>query len=237
MLKKRSQAGDTLIEVLLAFAILGLATIVAIRTMSEGYNRLYSSGQRSQVQAIMNGQLSILQAAHDNEVTAPASSAVWDNIITAIGTSAAIDDPVNPDGCTFSSGKNRMYFNTGLNNDWTSVWHVAAGSTSPAPQDGIPLPDGNRMWIEGQRVQASSGKSYYDFYIKACWYDGGARHQLKTVTRLYEVTEGVAVLPSTVSLATYRTSDISASRTINPSNLIGSVNNALLPLYLRKSDD
>ena len=202
-LKHRKQAGDTLVEVLLAFAIFGMAATTIIRTMNDGFSRMFSSGQQSQVQALMRGQISIVQAAHSAEVKDP-SYTVWDTLIDEIandpaGSSIYTQAAVNGDGCTYTLNKNRLYFATEPNGTWT-VPQKKAAITSAAgqavmAQTEAPSPDGISMWIEvkhtphGSMVNGTTnqGRGYYDFYVKACWSDGRINKQLKTVTRLYEL--------------------------------------------------
>lgn len=215
-LKHRKQAGDTLVEVLLAFAIFGMAATTIIRTMNDGFSRMFSSGQQSQVQALMRGQISIVQAAHNAEVKDPSSTA-WDTLIDEIsndpsGSSVYAQAAVNGDGCTYTLNKNRLYFATEPGDTWTEPQKEDA-ITAPAGQavtveTVAPSPDGISMWIEAKHTPhgsmvngtANQGRGYYDFYVKACWSDGRINKQLKTVTRLYELIpapgEGSPVTPT-----------------------------------------
>lgn len=202
MLKRRTkQTGDTLIEVLLAFSIFAMAVTTITRAMNDGYARMFSSGQQSQVQSLMRGQLALIQAAHDTEVKTPNAPA-WDNIIKAI----ALDGPtkaantqkvVNPDGCTYTLDKNRLFFNTAEDGVWTDVQKVdavPASTDQSAIPDGVtPSPDGTSLWIEAKYtppttdpVTLKQSRGFYDFYAKACWTDKVQR-QLKTVARLYDL--------------------------------------------------
>lgn len=195
----RAQAGDTLIEVLLAFAIFGAAAITITRAMNESLNQMFVHGQQSQVQAQMRGQLAIIQAAHDAEVRDP-NSRIWDDIVIRIandvsGSTINREKAVDADGCTYSESKNRLFFLTGDGGTWTAPSFVTTPTPGPAPAETItPRPNGNSMWIEGRYVRhgavvdgrTNTGRGYYDFYAKACWSDGRLERQQKTVMRLYD---------------------------------------------------
>lgn len=203
MLKRRTkQTGDTLIEVLLAFSIFAMAVTTITRAMNDGYARMFSSGQQSQVQSLMRGQLALVQAAHDSEVKNPNSPA-WDAIVASIAPNGPSKDAntrkqVNSDGCTYTLDKNRFFFNTAQNGVWTQPQMVAAAAApgdQPARPDGVtPSPDGTSLWIEAKYtpptthpVTGKQSRGFYDFYVKACWTDKVQR-QLKTLLRLYDLT-------------------------------------------------
>lgn len=205
--RKKRQAGDTLVEVLLAFSIFGAAATTITRTMNEGYSKMFISGQQSQTQALMKGQLAIVQAAHDAEVKDPNTS-VWDNIIAAIAdTDSTRRETVNADGCTYTINKNRIYFITAGGATWTQPQKVPA-VTDTAHQavtatTVTPKPDGTTIWIEAKYTPPNlitHSRGYYDFYVKGCWSDGSINRQLKTVTRLYDLVappgEGSPITPS-----------------------------------------
>lgn len=196
-LKRRSQAGDTLVEVLLAFTIFGMAATTIIRTMNDGFTRMSSSGQQSQIQSLMRGQAAIIQAAHNAEVKDPGST-TWDTLIEAIAaTPADRQTPVNGDGCTYTANKTRLYFDTDTNVPWTGPESrpALAVDTKVAADTVTPEPNGIAMWVEAKYTRhgalvngkTNNGRGYYDFYTKACWSDGRVDRQLKTVTRLYEL--------------------------------------------------
>lgn len=196
-LRRRRQAGDTLVEVLLAFTIFGMAATTIIRTMNDGFARMFSSGQQSQIQSLMRGQAAIIQAAHNAEVKDPSSS-TWDDLINAIASDAAKRQAaVNGDGCTYTVNKNRLYFITNTGEGWTGAESQPAvtSATKVSTDTVAPVPDGASMWIEAKHTphgavvngRTNNGRGYYDFYVKACWSDGRVDRQLKTITRLYEL--------------------------------------------------
>jgi type II secretory pathway pseudopilin PulG len=187
------QRGETLIEVLLAFAILGIALVTVMRTMDGGLSSMFVSGQRSQVEAQMRGQLAVLQAAHQKAVTSTdQSTADWTEIINAVATSAADrEEDVTADGCTYSPNKNRLYFTTDTTGTWTGDVATKTGGTM-VPNSVTPGPDGSTLWIEAQHVPQGTSdefaRGYYDFYIKSCWMGANSTpQQAKMITRFYDL--------------------------------------------------
>jgi hypothetical protein len=145
--------------------------------------------QQSQINAIMQSQQALLQAAHD-EKAEHSDATHWDAIIAAAST-----DPVNADGCTYSANKKRLYFPMS-GSDWLTVATKDTGinpvavtpNSSETPTDA----DGDAVWIEAQYTApdlTAKRRGYYDFYVKACWQDGSGSvpRQLKTVLRLYDL--------------------------------------------------
>lgn len=206
--RKKRQAGDTLVEVLLAFSIFGAAATTITRTMNQGYSQMFVSGQQSQVQAQMRGQMAIIQAAHDAEIKDP-NSTVWDDGIVRMiaDTDADRQAGVSADGCTYSLNKNRLYFTTPASSAWTQAQfvpkvtdtaHQAVTSSTVTPK-----PDGVSIWTEAKYTPpnlVTHSRGYYDFYEKGCWSDGGINRQLKTVLRLYDTVapagEGSPITPT-----------------------------------------
>lgn len=203
--RKKRQAGDTLVEVLLAFSIFGAAATTITRAMNEGFVQMFSSGQQSQVQGLMRGQLAIVQAAHDNEIKDPSSN-IWDLIINEIGDNDTEKQAaVNADGCTYSLNKNRLFFTTANGGTWTQPESVAkvtsTANQAVAVRTVTPSPNGNSMWIEARYTPpGTNNRGYYDFYAKSCWTDGRINRQLKTVLRLYDLvapaSEGSPLAPT-----------------------------------------
>jgi len=184
MLKhSNTQRGDALIEVLLAVAVMSLVITLAWRTMSLGFDRILVSSERSQTQSLINGQVAMLRAVHDD--AQDGNRANWQQVLNNLATAAP-----SSNGCSAVTNDNKFYFRL---NDQVNNWKqpVALSDTynptSPIITEGHPFP-GQGLWIEARRIQPSNpnARAYYDFYVKACWNHGG-QQQLKSVLRLYDV--------------------------------------------------
>lgn len=219
MLKGRSrlQRGETLIELLLAFAILSLALVTVMRTMNGGFGSLFVSGQRSQVESQMRGQLAILQSAHQQAVANPSGTeaANWNAIVASIGA-----DPlkaVDADGCAYTSQKNRLYFAAGSGTSWTGTVGVrSTGALTTSTE--TPTPNGNTLWIEARHTPKKDfARGYYDFYIKSCWDgDGSVRQQAKMVTRFYDLDAPAAPAYDNMSFVASSTGCANSTPASNP---------------------
>ena len=183
--KKSTQRGDTLIEVLIATAILAMAIVTVMSIMQRGLGAVQESSERTQVQALMNGQANILRSSRDSAITKPYSTK-WKLI-----TDQAISVAVNTNACIQAQAAKSFYFPQDNPADWTSIRSGAAFvSASPPAGEVIPAP-GHGLWVEGYKyTPAGAGQlAYFDFYIKACWSSNNnlaPNNELKTVVRLYD---------------------------------------------------
>ncbi|HEX8390335.1 MAG TPA: prepilin-type N-terminal cleavage/methylation domain-containing protein [Candidatus Saccharimonadales bacterium] len=195
--RRSGQRGDTIIEVLLALSILGflVATTYAAmtRSMATGFNSL----DRTNTQAVMNGQAGLLRAAHALYMDGDDPTA-WLAIVAL--SEANTNQGRREDGCTYGVNANHaFYLNTNLNPSApaaTQLAPITAGVTQirDLNADAGPRP-GNGLWIEGHRITRSTSTGVlqpdvYTFYIKSCtppvYGDGGSiNRQNKTVVRLY----------------------------------------------------
>lgn len=188
--KTARERGETLIELLLAFAILSMALVTVMRTMNGGLDSLFVNGQRSQVEAQMRGQLAVLQAAHQQAIKDP-SAADWAEITSKIAdTVTSQEQSVDANGCSYTANKNRLFFPTNDATSWTSEVDTKSGG-AVAPIGETPVPDGTSMWIEAKHTpkdETTFTRGFYDFYIKSCWQGGGdVEQEAKMVTRLYDI--------------------------------------------------
>lgn len=199
LMRHKRQRGDTLVEVILAFAIFGVAVVTVTRTMNTGLSRVFVSTQESQVNSIVEAQRTLLQRARDEAVRDPqqVTTGHWATLVAALASNPSsntkLEKAVNADGCTYTGDKNRVFFPM-TGSDWLVVNQVAStGNTDTAATASDVTPsgaDGNSVWIEGQYTTEPGGRGYYDLYIKACWQNTGGSvdvpRQLKTVIRLYD---------------------------------------------------
>lgn len=184
---KEGQRGDTIIEVLFAMTILAMVVTITINLMNNGFASMMSSMDRTNVQAIMNGQAALLRASRDKAVEG--DTAGWNaikNSVTApplgysnIGTPAV-------SGCT-PAGK-RFYFDPGAAEPWEPVDRTG----SPTKRAGTYPVAGDGIWIEAYKIDpdgVGTQPNYYDFYIKSCWrgYGSNIDQEAKVIVRLYEI--------------------------------------------------
>lgn len=187
---RTKQRGDTLVEVLLATAILAFLVAGTSVIMSTSLSRTQTALERTQVQAAIQGQASILRALRDAALKEYSDEAVtqWNQVMSYATTNATGQAAV----CTVGNYTGtRFYFNTGSGSG-TSSWlrantlgAITMDTQALPASDLLPTP-GDGLWIEAYR--GGSGQfPYYDFYIKSCWENigSGPKQELKTVVRLY----------------------------------------------------
>ena len=171
-IRAKREQGDTLVEVI----------------MNSSLSRVEVSLERTQVQAAMQGQASILRALRDAAIKEYSQDALpqWKTVMTyARPQNPTAEAAVCTDG---GFGGTRFYFKPDSTVD-TRSWLQAQTtplSMLPVGTDILPAP-GAGIWIEAYKGMDGGSLPYYDFYIKSCWENigSGPKQELKTVVRLY----------------------------------------------------
>lgn len=205
MLTRRTQRGDTLIEVLFAISVFSFVIVGALALMNQGTAASQRSLEITLVRQQIDAQAETLRFMHGSYVavyqtgisfnttdgtTSPAEE--WSRIVTdglvAGGTSGVSDCPattptgsfvVDPLNVRFISSSNKTLPGT----TFAQIQHAADGSFSDAPG----------LWIEAVRSEDStdtnqSNTGFIDFHIYACWEGTGMSipSTQGTIVRLYE---------------------------------------------------
>ncbi len=180
----RRESGDTLVEVLIAITILGAAAVAGLGIMNFGFGAILNSIERTQVQASINSQLSLLQYARDAYVQAgrPATPAeggakIWQDIMLNMTTANYSKDVCKSDASPNTNTGRKPFYIKENGTDQVPL------TTFPAA-NGVPTL-GNGLWVEAVRPSAST--NYIDFYVKACWQPvaGSTNQESRSVMRLY----------------------------------------------------
>lgn len=175
----RKQSGDTLVEVLVSIAVLGLVIVGAITIMTRGLSASQTALEHSQVRLLVTGQQEMLRQLRDDYVTDPSSAAgqLWHTIVTSSNNSS----PSYGDDCSVSTNKQGTAFY--LQQGTSSITRSSYTSTS-LPST-VPTP-GNGLWVEPAK-SAGVSPPYIDFVIRACWQGiGGINQRTVTAVRLYD---------------------------------------------------
>ncbi len=175
----RNQKGDTLVEVLVSVAVLGLVVVGAITIMTRGLSAAQTALEHSQVRLIITSQNEMLKRLRDDYTTDPSSAAgqLWHTIVASSNNSS----PSYGDNCSVSSDKQSTAFY--LDKQPTGITRSTySSSTLPS---GLPTP-GSGFWIEPSK-STSVQPPYMDFVIRACWQGiGGINQRTVTAVRLYD---------------------------------------------------
>jgi len=193
MLRNKSERGDTLVEVLLATAILAFLVAACAVIMNSGLASVQTALERTQVQAAMQGQASILRALRDAALKEFSEEAKvqWSTVMSyATSKNSTAETAV----CTVGGySGTRFHFSDSSTTETSSWLRPQALSAITNPDQAVPsgseiLPTpGDGLWIEAYRGMEGGTVPYYDFYIKSCWENigSGPKQELKTVVRLY----------------------------------------------------
>lgn len=174
---ERSQAGDTLVEVLLSILILGAVIVASIVIMTQGLNAAQTSVEHSQVRLTINSQFEMLRKARDDYIkdSSSANGQMWASLVSAIPPTATISYGA---GCTSNQPGDDFYLEQTATQIQKQPYTDAQATLTPSPGQGL--------WIEAQK-SSTALKPYVDFVIRACWTGPGSGEQ-RTVTamRLYD---------------------------------------------------
>jgi type II secretory pathway pseudopilin PulG len=182
----RRERGDTLIEVMLSIAVMGLVVIGCNALMNKANNDLAAAMERTEVRADINAQTEMLAYLRDAYLSDPLSttgaSGVWNNITKTSGGKlhssytdvTTADEQCRRDGQSFFLQPN----STGIAlKDNTFISNADASRAKP----------GQGLWINAVKSPDGVKVPYVDFYVQSCWsaIGGGAQQRSSTVVRLY----------------------------------------------------
>jgi prepilin-type N-terminal cleavage/methylation domain-containing protein len=172
------QAGDTLVEVLMAIVIISVIIVGAITMMNRGLTAAQIAMEHSQVRLSVNGQIEMLRYARDRYVENDnePSANQWEAVIAATNQQAVNYDS----GCAITSGKQAFYMTKSGSQVTRNNYTVSSPATVAVP--------GTGLWVESVASAAGITPAYVDFVVRACWQGLGSTGQQRTVTavRLYD---------------------------------------------------
>lgn len=211
MRRSRREAGDTLIEVLFAVSVFSLAVVGSLMLMNQGTATSTRSLQITLVRQQIDNQaetLRFLSAAYvanyytgySPDLTDPATSPSEEyfKILKAVkARQAAGQTSVSSFGSGDTTCATAPTSSFVLNSQMATYQAYDASKMLEANTFSQVLYDGGGaltsaqgLWIESVRATPSSGASYVDYHIRACWYPPGTGQpmNLGTIVRLYEPT-------------------------------------------------
>jgi type II secretory pathway pseudopilin PulG len=179
-----NQAGDTIIEVLLAITVFSLVSLGAITIMNQGTNASQRALEITLVRQQIDAQAEALRAAQ--QAASVTDSATWSSIATPTDTGRYTETE-----CPTSQPEGSFIMNPYTAQAVGSAWFQDINaSTIPYSQvrneaTGI---RSYGMWIERQRISAGGAPDAYNFTVNACWYGAGLNTplRLETLVRLYD---------------------------------------------------
>lgn len=182
--------GDTIIEVLLAFAVFSLVAVGAMAVMNQGTNSAQRTLESTLVKQQIDAQAEALRAAHQAFIASPRNVAIknnWDAITAKDGIATG------PIGTTCPGTIDGFIMNARTAIIQTSpIKSMDVANAPPYAQVTYNSDDSVNeaygIWIEADRKTDADFKNAMDFRIRACWYGPGlaAPMSLDTSVRLYE---------------------------------------------------
>ena len=174
MKRNQVERGDTLVEVTVAMAVLGLMLAASLAVINRGLMGVSNAVERTSVRASLSSQAELLRYVFDDPVT---NKDVYDKILSRTQP----NNNLGQNGCEIG---NNSGFYLSVNNK-TGTPPVEMHELDPAKTQQLAdnvygQPEagevGNNsgvsrgIWIEGDKHDGQNGMpGYIDFYVRACW--------------------------------------------------------------------
>lgn len=169
---KRNQAerGDTLVEVTVAMAVLGLMLAASLAVINRGLMGVSNAVERTSVRASLSSQAELLRYVFDDPVT---NKVTYENILKRTNPNASL----GKNGCEIGNGG--FYLSVSgvppvkmhaLNQaDTVGLTNNVYGQPE-AGEVGNNSGVSRGIWIEGDKHDGQGDMpGYIDFYVRACW--------------------------------------------------------------------
>lgn len=171
---KRNQAerGDTLVEVTVAMAVLGLMLAASLAVINRGLMGVSNAVERTSVRASLSSQAELLRYVFDDPVT---NKATYEEILKLTQP----NNNLGQKGCEIGNNSG-FYLNASSSTPSTSpveIHKLNPADTAHLPDNVYGQPEagdnnGNSrgIWIEGDKHDGQGDMpGYIDFYVRACW--------------------------------------------------------------------
>lgn len=172
---KRNQAerGDTLVEVTVAMAVLGLMLAASLAVINRGLMGVSNAVERTSVRASLSSQAELLRYVFDDPVT---NKATYDKILDPKRTKPNAN--LGQKGCEIGNGSG-FYLSVGGGTSPVEMYELnQADTTTKLANNVYGQPEAARdksgnslgIWIEGDKHDGQGDMpGYIDFYVRACW--------------------------------------------------------------------
>ena len=189
---KPFHTGDTLVEVILAFAIFSLVAVATNGVMNRGVALAEQSLEITLVREQIDAQAELLRYAHS--VDSPA----WDTIKTQAALVSSVADVSSLTTCPTAAPDHSFVLSVATATSTLEYIDISGASPSYAPAvihsqfdasyGASDTPMARGIWVVPVIASSSSATVAYDMHIGACWnvpgYDRPST--LGTIVRLYD---------------------------------------------------
>ena len=172
---KRNQAerGDTLVEVTVAMAVLGLMLAASLAVINRGLMGVSNAVERTSVRASLSSQAELLRYVFDDPVT---NEATYKAILGRTNPNASL----GKNGCEIGNGGFYLSVNNKTGTPPVEIHELDSAGINKLAENVYGQPEagevGNNsgvsrgIWIEGDKHDAQGDMpGYIDFYVRACW--------------------------------------------------------------------
>ncbi len=172
---KRNQAerGDTLVEVTVAMAVLGLMLAASLAVINRGLMGVSNAVERTSVRASLSSQAELLRYVFDDPVT---NKEAYKWILDHTGSNVSL----GKNGCEIGNGGFYLSVSNVVGTPPVEIHELNQADTNKLTNNVYGQPEagevGNNsgvsqgIWIEGDKHDAQGDMpGYIDFYVRACW--------------------------------------------------------------------
>lgn len=180
------ERGDTLVEVAIAMAIMGLMLAATMMIINRSLLGVMNAVERTASRGEVNSQVEMLRYVFDTQggVNKEVANDIIDS--TPVGDTSQLAGDEH--GC--SIGGHGFYLELGDSAD-QPIRRQGYASTTNVAEDVFAAPHpGNGIWIEGVKTEAEEAvPGYIDFYVRACWSPYASNEigqgRLESIVRVY----------------------------------------------------
>lgn len=169
---KRNQAerGDTLVEVTVAMAVLGLMLAASLAVINRGLMGVSNAVERTSVRASLSSQAELLRYVFDDPVT---NEETYKKILGRTKP----NNNLGQNGCEIGGGGFYLSVNNKTGTPPVEIHELdsaginkLAGNVYGQPEAGDDKRVSRGIWIEGDKHDVQGDMpGYIDFYVRACW--------------------------------------------------------------------
>ena len=169
--KKQAERGDTLVEVTVAMAVLGLMLAASLAVINRGLMGVSNAVERTSVRASLSSQAELLRYVFDDPVT---NEATYKEILKRTKPNASLGQ----NGCKIGNNSG-FYLSVGNGALPVEMHELDSADTAHLANNVYGQPEAGRIgnsnrsqgiWIEGDKHDAQGDMpGYIDFYVRACW--------------------------------------------------------------------
>ena len=171
--KKQAERGDTLVEVTVAMAVLGLMLAASLAVINRGLMGVSNAVERTSVRASLSSQAELLRYVFDDPVT---NKVTYEKILKRTPPTQP-NGNLGQKGCEIGNGSG-FYLSVGSSTSPVEMYELNSAGTTELANNVYGQPEAARdksgnsrgIWIEGDKHDGKDGMpGYIDFYVRACW--------------------------------------------------------------------